>query len=80
MVFPTNVMGSKSGPIARENIHRAYADLSSYAINMLFRPTKVILQVLNKHDKIKVTFWIGIDLSTFMSKLLKKPLAVNPLM
>lgn len=56
MVFPTNVMGSKSGPIARENIHRAYADLSSYAINMLFRPTKVILQVLNKHDKIKVTF------------------------
>ena len=31
-------MGSEFGPSASENTHRAFADLSSYAINKLFRP------------------------------------------
>jgi acyl-[acyl carrier protein]--UDP-N-acetylglucosamine O-acyltransferase len=39
-VFPENVIGSLFGPIANENTHNAYADLSSYAINRLLRPAK----------------------------------------
>jgi len=38
IVFPTKVIGSAFGPRAREKTHRVYADLSSYAINKLFRP------------------------------------------
>lgn len=39
-VFPENVIGSLSGPAAKENTHKAYADLSSYAISKLLRPEK----------------------------------------
>jgi len=39
-VFPENVIGSLSGPAAKENTHKANADLSSYAISKLLRPGK----------------------------------------
>lgn len=39
-VFPKKVIGSAFGPRERENTQRAYADLSSYAINKLFKPSR----------------------------------------